>query len=231
VAAASPLTTTGNPAVQTVLLVDDDRLILATLSRGLSAGGFRTLEAACGDDALRACAENPPCIAIVDYDMPGMTGLELLAKLQADPRFPVIILSAYGDETIVNEAVELGAMAYLVKPVDPSKLVPTIRTVIRRFKELSSLRTESAQLTSALKAARATSVVVGLLMERLRLPEKQAYEKLRQYCRSHNRKVTEVASEILGTAEQLNAFISDIGDSPVRALPPERKPGHPLPSR
>ncbi|MFO7324122.1 MAG: response regulator [Pseudomonadota bacterium] len=222
-AVASPPKTIGDSDAQTILLVDDDRLILATLSRGLSAGGFRTLEAACGADALKVCAENPPCIAIIDYDMPGMTGLELLARLQSDGRFPVIILSAYGDETIVSKAVELGAMAYLVKPIDPSKLVPTIRTVIRRYNELAALRTESAQLNSALKAARATSVVVGLLMERLRLTEKQAYERLRQFCRSHNRKVTEVASEILGTAEQLNAFIADIGEGPARMLA-ERKP-------
>lgn len=214
-----PLDATGKATVPTVLLVDDDRLILATVSRGLSAGGFRTLEAARGADALELCAENPPSIAIVDYDMPGMSGLELLDKLRAKAEFPVIVLSAYGDETIVSKAVELGAMAYLVKPIDPSKLVPTIRTVIRRFSELAVLRTESVQLNSALKATRATSIVVGLLMERLRLSEKQAYDRLRQFCRSRNRKVTEVASEMLGTIEQLNLFIADLAEPPPRSPP------------
>lgn len=208
--------TTKSLAVQaapTVLLVDDDRLILATLSHGLSAAGFRTTEAVNGTEALRMCLENPPSIAIIDYDMPGMTGLEILKALQSHAAFPVIFLSAYGDDSIVDAAVNLGAMAYLVKPVDPSKLVPTIRAVIQRFAELDALRGESAQLSSALKSTRATSIVVGVLMERLRLSEKDAYDRLRQFCRSRNRKVTDVAAEILGAAENLHSVLTSIAES------------------
>lgn len=200
------------PEPPKVLLVDDDQLILATLSRGLAAGGFTTVVAANGAEALRKCIEDPPSVAIIDYDMPGMTGLDVLRTLQASAAFPVMLLSAYGDDTIVKEAVELGAMAYLVKPVDPSKLVPTIRAVIQRFAELAALRGESAQLSTALKAARATSVVVGLLMERLRLTEKQAYDRLRHFCRSNNRRVTDVAVEILNATEQMNAVLTGISE-------------------
>jgi response regulator NasT len=211
-----PSSSPGDSGIPTVLLVDDDRLILATLSRGLSAGGFRTVQAASGTDALELCARQPPNIAIVDYDMPGMTGLELIDTLKSGAEFPVIVLSAYGDDSIVNKAVELGAMAYLVKPVDPSKLVPTIRTVLRRFTELAALRVESMQLNSALKSTRATSIVVGLLMERLRLSEKSAYDRLRHFCRSNNRKVTDVATEILSTTEHLNSFLTGIAEPAAR---------------
>jgi response regulator NasT len=81
---------------------------------------------------------------------------------------------------------------------------------MRRFSELAALRGESVQLNSALKSARATSIVVGLLMERLKLTEKEAYDRLRQYCRSHNRKITDVALEILGAAERMNSTLTAI---------------------
>jgi two-component system, response regulator PdtaR len=200
---------TQNP---TVLLADDDRLILATLSQGLRKAGFPTVEASSGAVALRCCLDSPPGIAVLDYDIPDMSGLEIARALYPAP-FPLIFLSAYGDDQIVRAAADLGVMAFLVKPIDPLHLVPTIHTVMKRFSDLSTLRGESVQLNSALKAARATSIVVGLLMERLRLSEKEAYDRLRAYCRGHNRKVTEVASEILSATERLHETISMIGSS------------------
>jgi response regulator NasT len=154
--------------------------------------------------------------------LPGVTGLEIAKSLQPHAVFPIIFLSAYGDDSIVNTAIELGAMAYIVKPVDPSRLVPTLRTVMRRFAELMALRGESAQLSSALQTTRATSIVVGLLMERLKLSEKQAYDRLRLYCRSQNRKVTEVAADILAVADKLNSAIASIA-APVPAPAPAAK--------
>jgi response regulator NasT len=203
----------------TVLLADDDRLILATLSHGLRSAGFSTIEAASGTEALRICLQSPPGIAILDYDMTDLSGLEIARALQP-AGFPLIFLSAYGDEQIVRAAADLGVMVYLVKPVDPQHLVPTIHTAMRRFSELTALRGESAQLNSALKAARATSIVVGLLMERLKLTEKEAYDRLRLYCRSHNRKITEVAMEILGTAERMHSTLTAISGS-VRGGAPD----------
>lgn len=197
------------PPKPTVLLADDDRLILATLSQGLRHAGFDTIEVSGGAAALRACLQSPPDIAVIDYDMPDVTGLEIARALHPAP-FPVIFLSAYGDNQIVGEAAEAGAMAYLVKPIDPLQLAPTLHTAMKRFSELAALRGESVQLNSALKSARATSIVVGLLMERLKLTEKEAYDRLRQYCRSHNRKITDVALEILGAAERMHATLAAI---------------------
>ncbi len=207
----------------TVLLADDDRLILATLSHGLRSLGFPTVEVSSGAAALRYCLESPPGVAVIDYDMPDVSGLEIARALQP-ATFPLIFLSAYGDEQIVRAAADLGAMAYLVKPIDPLHLVPTIRMAMLRFAEMSALRGESAQLNSALKAARATSIVVGLLMERLRLTEKDAYDRLRAYCRSNNRKITEVASEILGATERLHSALSAIGASCVGKVPGTASP-------
>lgn len=196
----------------TVLLADDDRLILATLSQGLRSAGFPTVELSSGAAALRYCLESPPGVAVIDYDMPDVSGLEIARALRP-ASFPLIFLSAYGDDQIVRAAADLGAMAYLVKPIDPLHLVPTIHMAMLRFSEMAVLRGESAQLNNALKAARATSIVVGLLMQRLCLTEKDAYDRLRAFCRSNNRKITDVAAEILGATERLHLTLSAIGAS------------------
>jgi two-component system, response regulator PdtaR len=162
--------------------------------------------------------ETPPGVAVLDYDMPDVSGLELVRALQP-AAFPIIILSAYRDEQIVRAAAALGVMAYLIKPVDPLHLVPTLHTALQRFAELAALRGESVQLNTALKAARATSIVVGLLMGRLHLTEKEAYDRLRAYCRSNNRKITDVAAEILGTAERLHVTLSAIAPDLTRKSP------------
>lgn len=202
----------------TILLADDDPLILAAFSQGLRDAGFSTVEVSSGAAALSYCLESPPGVAVLDYDMPDLSGLEIARALQS-AAFPVIFLSAYRDEQIVRAAADLGVMAYLIKPVDPLHLVPTIHTVLQRFSDLAALRGESAQLNNALKAARATSIVVGLLMGRLHLTEKEAYDTLRAYCRSNNRKITDVAAEILGTAERLHGTLSAIASGFGRKAP------------
>jgi response regulator NasT len=87
---------------------------------------------------------------------------------------------------------------------------------LQRFSELQVLRCESEQLATALKASRNTSVVVGVLMERLRLPEAEAYDRLRHYARSHARKVADVASDILSATGLLNEAIMQIGSGPIK---------------
>jgi len=197
-------------ATVTVLLADDDRLILATLSQGLRAAGFQTLEAASGAALLEMCAKRLPSIAVLDYDMPDMSGIEIAKKLNESNALPFIFLSAYGDESIVRDAIDAGAMAYLMKPIDPPQLIPTIRTAIRRFSELRKLRSDSAQLLSALQSTRETNVVVGLLMARLQLSDKDAYNRLRQFARSQNRKISDVASEILAATGAVHRVMSEL---------------------
>jgi AmiR/NasT family two-component response regulator len=209
---ASTVDSVASPAQQvTVLIADDDRLVLTTLSQGLRAAGFATIEAHSGSEALKYCMQSPPSIAILDYDMPDVSGLEIAKTLRVANAFPFIFLSAYGDDEIVRNAGDTGAMAYLLKPIDPLHVIPVIRTALQRFSELRALRGQSVQLTAALQTTRDTSTVVGLLMERLHLSDKDAYDCLRKYARSQSRKVADVASDILTATGKLNTTINDIG--------------------
>jgi response regulator NasT len=186
-----------------ILLVDDDRLVLATMSEGLRHHGFEVQTASSGEQALAQVESDPPQLAILDIRMPGMSGIETARYLKQDGRVPFMFLSAYGDEEVVREATEEGALGYLVKPVDVAQVVPSLRAALARAKDIAALKTNGTRLQIALNQNRETSMAVGLVMERYRLTREQAFEALRYHARSQRRKLEEVALDLISAAEQL----------------------------
>lgn len=187
-----------------VLLVDDDRLVLATLSSGLEEAGYAVQACASAEEARRVLGLERPDIAVLDVRMPGQSGLELAKQLQEHPGLPFIFLTAYGDEDIVREAIAHGALGYLVKPVDIHQLIPAIEAAVARAADLWDLRNTERQLQTALNENREVSMAVGLLVERRRISRQQAFDALRATARTQRRKIGEVAEEILSAAELLN---------------------------
>ncbi len=187
----------------TLLLVDDDRLILATLSPGLRAAGYKVVTAESGEQALKALQQEHIDLAVLDVCMPGMSGIDVAKHLREETDIPFVFLSAYGDDDVVSQGVAEGALVYLVKPLDVSQLVPAIDAALSRSHDLAELRQSQDQLTTALAANRNTSVAVGLLMERYRLSEREAFERLRSFARSHRRKLHDVAEEVVKSVEAL----------------------------
>jgi Response regulator receiver domain. len=114
----------------TLLLVDDERLVLATLAQGLSKAGYAvsTAESVDEAEALLASGERPDLV-ILDVSMPGRNGLELAERLHSFDHIPFLLLTAYSDQAIVEQAAACGALGYLVKPVDTRQLVPAIEAL------------------------------------------------------------------------------------------------------
>ncbi|MBI2296135.1 MAG: response regulator [Betaproteobacteria bacterium] len=187
-----------------ILVVDDDRLVLASLAEGLRDAGYRVTGAVSGEDALRSAARDLPDLALLDVRMPGMDGIELGRRLREQANVPFLYLSAYGDEDIVKQAAEHGALGYLVKPLDVSQIVPSIEAALARARDIRALHEKESQLTTALESGRETSTAVGILMERRGLDRQQAFETLRDYARAQRRKLNEVAAEIIKAAEIIN---------------------------
>ena len=188
-----------------ILVVDDDRLVLAALAEGLRTAGYRVTGAASGEDALGIAGRDAPDLALLDMRMPGMGGIELGRKLR-EQGIPFLFLSAYGDQQIVKQAAEEGALGYLVKPLDIQQIVPSIEAALARGGDLRKLRENEAQLNTALAGSREISMVVGLLMQRDRLDRTQAFELLRSSARSKRRPIAELARELLNSAENLNTI-------------------------
>lgn len=163
----------------TLLIADDDRLVLATLADGLRRAGYTVLEATSGDEAIAAACEQPPDLAILDMRMPGRSGVDVAVWLREHTDTPFIFLSAYGDTAAVEEAVRAGALGYLVKPLDVQQILPSIDAALMRGRELNALLEEEAQLSAALRLGRQTSLAVGILMARHQLTEQAAFNQLR----------------------------------------------------
>jgi len=115
-----------------VLAVDDDPSALRLLKLQLSDRGFQVTTATCSEEALRIADERPPLVALLDVRMPGMNGIQLLRKLRERWRMPVIMLTAAPSRADERTAMELGAEAYLVKPVHPDDLTHIIGEALRQ---------------------------------------------------------------------------------------------------
>lgn len=187
-----------------ILVVDDDRLILAMIGKGLRKAGYRVSEAGSGEEALRLATEGQPDLALLDVRMPGMSGLEVAEQFRRTHDIPFVFLSAYGDEDIVKQAAQHGALGYLVKPLDITQIVPEIEAALARARDIRALREKESQLTTALEGGRETSMAVGILMERRGLDRKEAFEMLRDYARSHRRRLEDAAAEVINAVETIN---------------------------
>jgi response regulator NasT len=141
--------------------------------------------------------------------MPEMSGLEVARALNATGRVPFVFLSAFGDEEMVHEAAESGALGYLVKPVDIPQLVPFIEAAMARGREIDQLRSTAEQLEQALRIEQKTRTAVGIIMERKGLVRQEAFDLLRARARARRRKIGEVAEELIAAVEDMNLALRE----------------------
>lgn len=181
-----------------VLLVEDDRLVLATVARGLREAGYQVEATESAEDAQEWLASGRrPDVALLDMCMPGHDGLWLAQRLRDLDRVPFLVFSAYGDAEFVTQAAALGALAYLVKPLDVAQLIPAIETALVRAGEMHAMRGVNEGLQAALDADRDISVAIGVAMAYHRLSREDAFDLLRQSARTQRRKLVEVARQLI----------------------------------
>ena len=186
-----------------ILIVDDDRLVLATLSSGLEKAGYAITPAAGGKEALELLGEENFDLVILDIRMPDVSGIDVSTLLNAR-NIPFLVLTAYSDTELVESMTVNGALGYLIKPVDIEQIVPAIEAALNRASEIHRLREKEQHLRYALEGDRNTSKAVGILMERYRLTGEDAFQMLRMHARSQRRKIDEVAGELVGAETVLN---------------------------
>jgi DNA-binding response OmpR family regulator len=199
---------TVEPVRRLILLVDDDIHLLALLSKMLQLANYDVRIATSAAMALSLLADGgrEPDLAILDINMPGMSGLELARQVRANTAIPFLFLSASDAEDSVRSASEQGAVGYLVKPIELNQLLPTVIAGLARGDEIRGLRDNEERLGQALQNGRETGMAVGVVMERFHLDRETAFRVLRDQARSSQRKLNDVAREVLDAAEVLNNF-------------------------
>jgi len=192
-----------------ILLVDDDENLLDYLSTVLRHAGHDTVQASSGAEALQRVAEqeaSPIALALLDINMPGMSGLDLARRLREHTAVPFMFLSSVDDAETARQAASHGAVGYMVKPVDAQHLLPALEAALARADEIGQLRRTEANLSAALAAGRETSLAVGLLMGRFQTDRNTAFEVLRDHARASRRKINEVAEQLVAAEELINSL-------------------------
>jgi len=182
---------------RSILLVDDDEMLLAYMGEVLQFAGYEVWTANNGDDGISLALEHEPSLILLDINMPGISGLEVARNLRHESAIPFMFLSSLDDIEIVKQAAKYGAVGYLVKPVNHSQLLPAVVAALARADDIRQLRDNEMSLTAALDAGRETSMAVGILMVRHRLNRHLAFQKLRDQSRSQRRKISDVAKDML----------------------------------
>ena len=188
-----------------ILVVDDDRLVLATLTHGLASAGYDIIDADNGDDAILLAREHKPDLALLDIRMEGMSGFDVAAYLREYCQVPFMFLSAFSDEQTVGQVKALGAVAYLVKPLDIHQIVPAVEAA---FAQLSKRPSEAPSSPGAVQAgdtlSQTVAMAVGVLMHRYSLSRAAALERLQKLATSEARPLHVQAERLLEAVELLS---------------------------
>lgn len=194
-----------------ILVVDDDRLVLATLTHGLSQAGYDVIDADNGDDAILLARAHRPDLALLDIRMEGKSGFDVAAYLREYHQMPFMFLSAFSDDATVAQVKSLGAVAYLVKPLDIRQIVPAVEAA---FANLGARA--AAPVARADRVASATSgaahepllgagvaIAVGVLMHRYSLDRHAALDRLGRLASSEGQTIEMQAERLIEAVELL----------------------------
>ena len=150
-----------------------------------------------GDHAVELVAELDPDVVILDIKMPGLDGIEAARRIAASHDAAVVILTAFSQRDLINQAIEAGALAYLVKPFQRSDLVPAVEVALARHREMRALTDQARTLAERLEARKVIDRAKGLLMDEAGMAEDQAFGFIRSAAMSCRRSMADVARAVI----------------------------------
>ena len=184
-----------------ILLADDEAILRLDLREMLTDAGHEVIgEAANGEEAVKLARELKPEFIIMDVKMPVMDGLTAAKLIAADNIAPVLLLTAYSQQDIVEKASEAGVIAYLVKPIREEQLFPAMEIAEKRFQEMQKLNAELAQLKESLETRKLLDRAKGILMAAHGMTEQEAYRKMQQFSMAKRIYLKALAESIIAAA-------------------------------
>jgi two-component system, response regulator PdtaR len=179
-------------------IADDNPHIRKFLQVCLSDLGHTVVCAATsGTELLDACRKQKPDLVITDLKMPDMDGLDAARAIWDEFSLPVIMISGYTEEELLERASAYHVMAFLVKPIKNADLAPAIHIAMQRFAELQDLAKETTDLRQALEDRKLIERAKGITMKVAGLDEPTAFRRLQEMARKSNRKLVQIAEMII----------------------------------
>ncbi|MGH3587909.1 MAG: ANTAR domain-containing response regulator [Pseudonocardia sp.] len=181
-----------------VLVVEDEALIRLDLTEMLTEEGYVIAgEAGDGEQAVALARELAPDLVIMDVKMPKMDGIEAAGAIVEEKIAPVVMLTAFSQRDLIEQARDAGAMAYLVKPFARHELVPAIELAVSRFAEKRALEDEVATLNERLETRKVVDRAKGLLMTRQNMTEPEAFRWIQRTAMDRRTTMKAVAEAIV----------------------------------
>jgi AmiR/NasT family two-component response regulator len=181
-----------------VVIAEDEAIIRLDLRETLEEEGYDVVgETGRGDEAVTLVRDLKPDLAILDIKMPGMDGLEAARVITSERICGVLMLTAFSQREVIEEARDAGALAYLVKPYQKSDLIPAIEVAIGRFREMQHLSGEVDGLVEQLASRKIIDRAKGLLIDECGMREGEAFTFIQRTAMSERSRMREVAERVL----------------------------------
>lgn len=181
-----------------VVIAEDEAIIRMDLREVLEAEGYEVVgETGRGDEAVELVRRLNPDLAVLDIRMPGMDGLSAAREIVGQRRAAVLILTAFSERNLIEEARDAGALAYLIKPFQTSELIAAMEVALARFREMRALEEEVQGLEETLETKRLVARAKGILMDRHGMSEVGAFRFIQQTAMRERAKMRLIAERVI----------------------------------
>jgi AmiR/NasT family two-component response regulator len=187
-----------------IILAEDDTVIRMDLKEELQRQGYLVIgDVGDGLSAINLARELRPDLVVMDIKMPEMDGIAAAETLTHEKLAPVVLLTAYSDEELIERARNAGVVHYVTKPWRQSDLKPAIEIALNRFREFREMETKVKDLEDHLATRKVVERAKGVLMDKYKLNEQEAFRRIQKLSMNNRKSMKEVAEAIL-LAEELN---------------------------
>ena len=181
-----------------VVIAEDEAIIRMDLRETLEEDGYDVIgETGRGDQAIELVRALQPDLVILDIKMPGMDGIEAARIINGEKICGVLMLTAFSQREVVEQARDAGALAFLVKPFQKSDLIPAIEVAMGRFRELRTLTGEIDALGEQLESRKVVDRAKGVLMDEVGMSETDSFAFIQRTAMSERTRMRDVADRIL----------------------------------
>jgi response regulator NasT len=187
-----------NEAIRpSVVVAEDEAIIRLDIVETLTESGFDVIgQAGDGAEAVRLALELKPNLVLMDIKMPGTDGLQA-AEILAEHKVPVVLLTAFSSPELVERASEAGVYSYVVKPFNPSNLIPALRIALSLHERMTNAANEVDEITEKLETRKLVDRAKGLLTEKMKLNEPEAFRWIQKASMDRRLSMKQVAQTVI----------------------------------
>ncbi len=181
-----------------VVIAEDEAIIRLDLKETLEEEGYDVVgETGRGDEAVELVKDLEPDLAILDVRMPGLDGLAAAREISTTKKSAVLILTAYSQRDLIEQARDAGALAYLVKPFQRSELIPAVEIALGRHREMRALHDQTQSLEDQLETRKLVDRAKGILMDEFGMSESEAFDWIQKQAMNGRSKAKDVAEQVI----------------------------------